>query len=179
MYHKKIEFSNAILKDRIQIIEDSEYKLTFRTYLEPDGGQYELHYHTKLNEKFKIIQGELNVIINNEEKTLIAEDEQTITNFTNHRFYNASGKQVIFDVEVLNPKRMISALQIMYGLVEDGKTNAKGLPNNIFHTAIGLQMMDAFSPKIPYFIQKFGISILAILGRILGIKKKLIKKYCK
>ena len=177
MNHKKIEFSNPILKDRIEVLEHSEDVLLFRTFLEPNGGQTTLHYHSRLHEKFKIIEGELNVMVNDDEVTLRLGDEQMITPFTRHKFYNKSTEKVVFDVEIAVPRRMLQALQIMYGLVEDGKTNKEGLPKNILHTAIGINMMDAFSPKIPYFLQKIGISILAGLGRLLGIEKMLIKKY--
>lgn len=179
MSSSEIEFSNPILKDRIKILESTPHKLVFRTFLAPNGGQHQLHYHSKLNETFKIIKGELNVIINQTEKKLTVGDQYTIENHTNHRFLNRSEVPVIFEVDILNPKKMINALQIMYGLVNDGKTASNGLPKNIFYTAIALHMMDAFSPKIPYLIQKTGISYLALLGKVLGIEKLLIAKYCK
>ncbi|WP_107037759.1 cupin domain-containing protein [Brumimicrobium mesophilum] len=178
MIYKKVEFSNPIIKDRLRIIENSKYKLIFRTFLESGGGQNQLHYHSKINETFKIIQGELNIIINNEEKILRTGDEYSILPYTNHMFYNKSDKQVVFDVEIKSPNKMMNALQIMYGLSSDEKTNKEGLPNNIFHTAIGLNLMDAFSPKIPFIVQKTGISFFYNLGKILGIEKQLINKYC-
>lgn len=178
MLDKKIEFSNSIIKDRLKIIENSNYKLIFRTFLESGGGQNQFHYHSKINETFKIIQGELNIVINKEEKTLITGDKYSISPFTNHMFYNRSDKQVIFDVEIKSPKKMINALQIMYGLTNDEKINKEGLPYNIFHTAIGLNLMDAFSTKIPFIIQKIGISFFYSLGKVLGIEKQLINKYC-
>lgn len=178
MENKKNEFSNFIIKDRLRIIENSKYKLKFRTFLESGGGQNQLHYHSKINETFKIIKGELNIVIDKEEKILITGKEYSIPPHTNHMFYNKSTEQVIFDVEIKNPGKMINALQIMYGLTNNGQTNKKGLPNNIFHTAIGLNMMDAFSPKIPYLLQKGSISIIALLGKTIGIEKALIEKHC-
>ncbi len=175
--HKK-RFSNPIIKDQIEILEDSEYKLIFRTYLQSGGGQSTFHYHSKLNEKFTIIEGELSVMLNSNEKVLKTNDEQIIKPFTIHKFYNTSDKEVIFDVEVTNAKQMKNALLIMYGLTADGKTNKDGLPNNIFHTAIGLKMMDAFTPEIPLILQKIGITVLATLGKIIGIEKILLQKYC-
>ncbi len=176
--HKKLEFSNPIIKDRIEVLKNSTSLLIFRTFLKPNGGQHELHYHTRLDEKFKVIKGTLNIMIGDRKMVLNAGDEQTIPPFTSHMFYNRSGEQVVFDVEVVNPQKMMNALQIMYGLTNDVKTNKKGLPNNILHTAIGLKMMDAFSPKVPYFIQKVGISTLATLGKIIGLEKQLVEKYC-
>ncbi|AUC77090.1 cupin domain-containing protein [Olleya sp. Bg11-27] len=179
MKNNKIEFSNPLIKDRIEILDNSEYKLTFRTFLESGGGQSQLHYHTKINETFKVISGELNIAFNNTEIILRVGNEYSIAPYTNHFFLNKSDKTVIFDVEILNPKKMIYALQIMYGITSDGKTNNEGLPSNILHAAIGLNMMDAFSPKVPLIIQKIVFSTLAIFGKIMGTEKLLIRKYCK
>jgi len=142
MNNKKIEFYNPIIKDRIEVLENSEQKLIFRTYLESGGGQNELHYHTKINETFRVISGELNVIVNDKELLLKVGSNYLIPPHTNHMFFNKSDEKVVFDVTILNPKKMITALRIFYGLTRDGKTNKDGLPNNIFHTAIGLHMMD-------------------------------------
>lgn len=177
MKNNNIEFSNPIIKDRIEVLESSNHKLVFRTFLKAGGGQNELHYHTKINETFRVISGELNVVINDKELLLKEGNTYVILPRTNHMFFNSSDKEVIFDVEILHPKKMIIALRIFYGLTLDGKTNRDGLPNNIFHTAIGLNMMDAFSPKVPFILQKAGIASLSILGKIIGIEKSLIKKY--
>ncbi|CAL2077897.1 cupin domain-containing protein [Tenacibaculum sp. 190524A02b] len=177
MRYKKSEFSNSVIKDRIEVIENSKHILRFRTFLEKGGGQNQLHYHTKINETFKVVQGELSVVLNKKESILKAGSSYTIPASTAHMFYNNSNEQVIFDVEILNPQKMIHGLKIMYGLANEGKINKEGLPKNIFYLTIALHMMDTFSPRIPYFIQKSGILILASLGKVLGIEKRLIEKY--
>ncbi|MEM6685971.1 MAG: cupin domain-containing protein [Bacteroidota bacterium] len=170
-------FSNPIIKDRVEILEDTDQLLKFRTYLEAGGGQNELHYHASITETFTMIKGELCVKLATSEIVLKAGDVKTIPQFTHHMFYNKSDSEVVFDVEITHPQNMLKALQIMYGLTKDGKVTKKGIPKNISHTAIGIKMMDAFSPKIPHFIQKFGINTLAFLGKISGLEKKLLTKY--
>ena len=178
MKNQNNEFSNTSIKDRIIVLENTTHKLVFRTFLESGGGQNQIHYHSKINETFKIIKGKLIVKINEEEKTLISGNKHTILPYTNHMFYNTSKEEVIFDVEIINPNKMIKGLQIMYGLNNDDKTNSRGLPKNILHAAIGLKMLDAFSPKAPHFIQKNTIAILAFLGNVFGVEKSLLDKYC-
>jgi len=170
-------FSNPVIKDKIEILYESEEKLIFRTYLQPKGGQSGLHYHTAITEKFKIIEGELNVIINNEKKQLQASEQAIIKKFDTHQFFNNSNEQVIFEVEITPAKEIKKALQIMYGLAKDGKVYKNGLPKNIIYTAIGIYMMDAYVPTIPRFLQKMGIIPLAYLAKSIGIEKKLILKY--
>ena len=172
-------FSNPILKDRIKILKETENQLIFRTYLEPTGGQSKLHFHTKIIEKFQVIQGELTVLLDKDENVFRTNESQLIAPLTSHRFYNKSNEEVVFDVEITHPGRMKHALQIMYGLAEDGKTNKAGLPKNLFHLAIGLNMMDAYSPDFSQKLQHFAIKTLADLGKAMGMEKKLMEKYCK
>jgi len=178
MQNKTIEFSNSIIKNRIEILENTALKLVFRTFLEPNGGQNQLHYHSKLNETFKVVEGELTLFIDKTEKKLACGETYCILHKTNHMFLNTSQKQVIFDVEIINPKKIINALQIIYGLANNGKTTKHGLPKNIFHIAICLNMMDTFSPKVPYVIQKYGFLAIASIGRIFKIEKRLVDRYC-
>ena len=177
MQNKKVEFSNSVIKDRILILEDTKENLIFKTFLAPGGGQNDLHYHSKLYEEFKIIKGELKVVLDKEEKTFVTGDKQIIEPFTNHKFYNNSKSEVVFEVKISKPGQMKKALQIMYGLVEDDKATKKGLPKNLFHIAIGIHLMDAFSPKCPFLLQKAGIKLLVFIAKLLKIDKKLFAKY--
>ncbi|TCI91330.1 cupin domain-containing protein [Tenacibaculum sp. M341] len=173
-----MKFSNPIIKDQIEILESSKHQLLFRTILAANGGQNQLHYHTAIKEIFKVRKGKLTVVVGDSKKVLTEGDEAIINSGVHHMFLNVSEEEAVFDVTVENPKRMIEGLQIMYGLASDGKINSKGLPKNIFHTVIALKMLDAFSPKYPFVIQKSIISLLSFLGTLFGVKKKLLDKYC-
>ena len=178
MLAKNNKFSNPIIKDEIEILYESEEKLVFRTYLKPNGGQSGFHYHTKISETFKVIKGELNVIINKNEKKLKDKDQITIREFESHCFYNKSGKNVIFDVEITPAREMKKGLQLFYGLAKDGKVYRNNMPKNIFYLAIGVNMMDAYIPNTPIILQKISISTLLLISKVLGINKRIINKYC-
>lgn len=171
-------FSNPVIKDEIEILFESDEKLIFRTFLKPNGGQSGVHYHTKITEKFTIIEGELNVIVNNIESVLKTNNELVISALDRHQFINKSGKNVIFEVEITPSIQIKNGLQIIYGLAQDGKIYKNGLPTNIFYMAIAIKMMDAYVPDLPLFIQKTGILSLAFIGKITGLEKKIVKKYC-
>jgi hypothetical protein len=66
----------------------------------------------------------------------------------------------------------------MYGLASDGKVNTAGIPRNIFHLAIGVQLLNAYIPSFPLKLQQLGIGLLSSIGQRFGIKKKLIETYC-
>ncbi|WP_378185414.1 cupin domain-containing protein [Aquimarina sp. W85] len=171
-------FSNPIIKDEIEILYESDEKLVFRTYLQAGGGQSGLHYHTKINERFKIMNGELTVTVNKTKSIVKPNDEVVINPFDVHRFENTSNTAVIFEVTITPPLEIRKALQTFYGLAKDGKVYDNGLPSNIFYMAIGLHMMDAYIPNVPRSMQRLGITTLALIGEAFGLKKKLLLRYC-
>jgi hypothetical protein len=65
-------------------------------FLSPRGGN-PLHYHKRFSESFKVIEGELNVQVGKEIRTLISNDTATVPINTIHRFFNSSGKPVSVD----------------------------------------------------------------------------------
>jgi len=151
--------------------------LIFNTYLQPKGGQTNRHYHTKLTEEFCVLEGELFLTLNQKNLTLKKGEVITIHPYDVHKFTNTTNKTVIFKVEVYPSGQISKGLQIIYGLANSGKTLKNGLPHNIFNIAISLNMMDAYIPNVPLGIQKTGIQLLAFLGKILGIEKKLIRQF--
>ena len=171
-------FYNPIIKDEIEILLESKHKLVFRTYLQPNGGQSGLHYHTNITETFKIIQGSLNIFHNGKERVLKTNDELSIKKFESHKFFNKTNDVVIFEVEINDPKEIMKGLQIIYGLANDRKVYKNGLPKNILYTAIAINKMDAYIPNVPLFVQKVGISILALVGKITGLESRLVSIYC-
>lgn len=178
MLKNKQRFSNPIIKDEIEILHDTKEKLVFRTYLEAGGGQSGIHYHTKITEKFKGIEGELTVMVNGEKKKLKPNSETVIKPYDTHQFLNASGEKVIFEVEITPGLNIINGLKIFYGLAKDGKVYKNGLPKNIFYTAVGLKMLDAYVINVPLRFQKMGISILAAIAKKIGVEQKLMSRYC-
>lgn len=171
-------YANPALQNEIVFLNATHEQLYFRTYLKSGGGQKQTHYHTKFCEHFKVIKGELQVEINATTKTLYKNDTATIRPYEVHRFYNASGTDVIFEVEARPALDLKQGFQIMYGLASDGKVNTAGIPRNIFHLAIGVQLLNAYIPSFPLKLQQLGIGLLSSIGQRFGIKKKLIETYC-
>ena len=178
MAKRNVTFSNPILNNEIGILSESEESLVFKTTLLPQSGQTQKHYHTKITEVFKVISGELQVFINNKPFLLKENETRQISPFTKHQFYNPTNKTVVFKVTVNTPGKLREGLQIMYGLAEDGKVYKNGLPKNILLMAIALQKMDTYVPNIPRGVQNLGITVLAFLGKTLGLEQKHLRKYC-
>jgi quercetin dioxygenase-like cupin family protein len=144
----------------------------------PKGGN-PLHYHRRFSETFTVTEGELSVQIGKEKMKL--KPGQTVTAPMNarHRFYNTSGKPVRFKVE-LKPasEGFENVLRIAFGLANDGQAGPNGMPKNLVHNGILMNMGEG------YFVGAF--SILESVFRFFGnsekgrkIEKDLLEKYCK
>ena len=178
MTTSRLKFSNPIIKDEIEIQSNSGGELVFTTLVKPGGKQAGVHYHTKITEVFTIISGELNVNVNKVPMILKKGQTLVIRPFDRHQFLNESSKDVLFKVQVTAAGDMQMGLQIIYGLANDKKVFKNGLPKNSYQAAIAIKMMDAFIPGVPLIIQKTGINVIAFIGSVIGVKKRLIARYC-
>jgi mannose-6-phosphate isomerase-like protein (cupin superfamily) len=153
-------------------------KTIMEILLGPKGGN-PLHYHTRFSESFKVIEGELKVQVGTEIKTLKAGDTAVAAVNKRHRFFNTSGGNVRFTVELTPASEGFeNVLRIAFGLAGDGQAGSNGMPKSFWHMTVLMNMGEG------YFVGVF--SVLEKIIRVLGKTKKakrleqeLITKYCK
>lgn len=172
-------FENPVIKDRVTVLKSSE-ETNGEYFLEqleiaPGGGNM-LHYHTGFTEKFSVVEGQLNVSLNGEEKILKAGEAALVPKFAHHRFYNSSDSYVTAIVEVRPARNFEKAVRMGYGLARDGKVTAKAVPKSIWHLAILFQLGESYLPGLPLPIQRGMFGALAGMARLLG-KDKELEKY--
>lgn len=173
---------NPVIKDSTTFIHTASETNNRFTEVEvtlmPAGGT-PLHYHNHYSETFKVSQGELSIIFGNKAMVVLKPGSHyTVSKGTQHRFFNATGKPVVFKV-LIEPgcAGFENALRIMYGLATDGHTNAKALPKSWKHIAVITNMSDMNSPGI--------LSLIAPLFRWYAKSKAgqnterlLLNRYC-
>lgn len=172
---------NPIQKDKVTFIKtaaETNHQYTLiRVELAPLG-EVGLHYHKTYTEKFSVIQGTLGITLGNTDILLNQGESATAEKDILHRFYNPSKTNtVIFDTEIRPASAGFErSLQILYGLARDGKTNQKGIPKNIFHLALLLELGES---KLPGKYSDFEFILLKIakLARWLKIDESLKKYY--
>lgn len=128
-------------------------------------------------ELFEVIDGELTVQINNEERIVKPGEQLLVDKKTNHRFRNTSDQPVSFYVTLTPGHQFEESMRIAYGLIADGKINKKGFPQNFFHLSMILKMQDTNLANVPLFIQKFIFGNASYIGKLLGMDKSLKKIY--
>jgi quercetin dioxygenase-like cupin family protein len=169
-----------VQKDAAIFLETTEETGGRRTLLEielaPGGGNVP-HRHLSYGERFVSLDGELTVRVDGLLHVLQPGDEATAEAGVLHCFANETDEPVRFQVAIAPGHRGFEqALQIGYGLAEDGLTNDKGIPKNLVHTAVLMEMgelrvdgpMRALMPLL---------RLLARWGRRRGADAALVERY--
>jgi hypothetical protein len=97
---------------------------------------------------------------------------------TAHRFWNSSTQPVVFEVEIRPARNFEKAIRAQFGLVEDGKTNEKAIPNNILELALIYELSESYIAGMPLFLQKGIFGALARVARLLSYDPE-FSKYTK
>jgi quercetin dioxygenase-like cupin family protein len=173
---------NPIQKDYVTFLETSASTGGKRSLheieLAPGGGNVP-HYHLNFDERFEVLEGELDVLVGKTTYTLRPGETKTAVANTLHNFKNTTDKTTRFlvDIQPGSPGHE-QALQIMYGLATDGKANKQGLPTNINHLAIVFVLAGARVPGMMSLMMPL-FRLIAARARKLGIERELIEKYCR
>jgi quercetin dioxygenase-like cupin family protein len=174
------EIYNPVQRDRVTFLKTAAETGGELTLLEMEvapGGGNMLHTHTTYSERFTVIEGELGVQIGQQQRVLRAGETDIVPARVVHRWFNSSSQPARIYVE-LRPSHagFEQTLRIGYGLAADGRTNAAGIPTNMLHLALLLQMgdMELVGP-IAMLAPLF--KLLARVARRRGVEAELMARY--
>jgi mannose-6-phosphate isomerase-like protein (cupin superfamily) len=173
---------NPVIGEKIIFLSTSKKSNGARSLLEiflsPKGGN-PLHYQKRFSETFEVLEGELNVQIGKVIRILKPGDRATAPINTVHRFFNASGRPVHFTCELVPASEGFeNVLRIGCGLAKDGKAGKNGMPRNLRHMAILMNMGEGYFVGIFSVFEKLFRS-LANTRKAKRIQTELIDRYCK
>lgn len=130
-----------------------------------------LHKHLKCEERFEVIRGKLGVVLNHSQQILEQGQNIIIPPGTPHTFWNAGSSELCFITEVRPPGDLQTYWETVFGLAQDGKVNANGLPN-LLQLAVVAPMADSYDPRVPVALTKVLVAVLGAIGRLLGYKAR-------
>ncbi|WP_159799760.1 cupin domain-containing protein [Flavobacterium sp. MK4S-17] len=139
-------YHNSLNGEYTQIIESAaqtngEYSL-LEVQLMPGGGN-PLHYHTRFTEEFTAIKGKLGIQYQEKVLHLSPGHSCLIPIGKEHRFFNDTDEPIIFRITLRKGQPGFeNFIKVLFGLVNDGKTNKKFIPKNPFYAALLLHWGD-------------------------------------
>jgi len=129
------------------------------------------HYHPVQEEDFAVIEGEVTVKINGQLSVYKAGDHFFIPKGTAHAMWNASPHKTVLNWQVRPALNTEYFLETTHGLVKDGKTNSKGMPDLLQVAAIANHYKRSFRlTNPPYVAQRIIFSLLAPIAYLAGKK---------
>jgi quercetin dioxygenase-like cupin family protein len=171
---------SPVQRDAAIFLETSEESGGIRTLVEVElapGGGNAPHKHLSFSEHFICVEGELTVRADGLLHVLQPGDEATAEPGVIHNFANETIEPVRFQVELRPGHRGFEqALQIAYGLAEDGLTNDKGIPKQLVHTAVLMEMGETRVVG-PIRVLVPVLKLLARWGRRRGADAALVERY--
>ena len=141
-------------------------------YTKPTPARPPVHYHPHQEERFEVLSGRLNVLVDGKERTLEEGEVLTIPPGISHEMW-AEEAGIRVNWQTRPAMRTEEFFETIWGLAKDGKTNEKGVPNLLKVAVIADEYADEFrlaSP--PLFVQRALFAILAPVGKLLGYRAR-------
>jgi quercetin dioxygenase-like cupin family protein len=139
-------------------------------YAKPTSSRPPAHHHPRQEERFEVLSGRLNVLVDGQERTLEEGEVLIVAPGVPHQMWAAeAGVRVNWQTR---PALKTEAFfETVWGLAKDGKVNYKGVPNPLRAALIAREYEDVFrlaSP--PWAVQRLLFGSLAPVGRLLGYR---------
>lgn len=178
----KRTITNPISGEQVTFLHTSAetkgLKTVIEIVLQPNGEGPPPHYHKAYSETFRILEGEVSLLIGRESKIAKEGDTYTIKESQVHTFKNDSSLPARIEV-TLTPghEGFENAISILFGLSKDGLVSEKGLPNKLVNLAIINAISDSHFTGILSFISSI-LNITISKQKMAVAQADLIEKYC-
>lgn len=154
---------------------DGEYTL-LEIDLEP-GGANGPHYHGQFSETFTAVEGTAGVHLNGEDIYLEEGESITAEIGDTHYFFNDGEERVRFQVRIEpGSPGFEKGLYILYGLINDGKVDEEGIPEDPLHLGLFVAYSDTRAPGVLRVMNPF-FNRLAGRAQRTGVESELVQRY--
>jgi quercetin dioxygenase-like cupin family protein len=164
---------NRVTGERVVIITGTEETngelLVTDLFIGPKGAVAGEHVHPNIEERFTVLRGTVGFRLNGVEKIAPLNETLVVPPGVVHDWWNAGSDEAHVRVEIRPGARFEAMALNMFGLANDGKTNAKGMPNPLQLAVLGKEFQDVVTfTNPPPAVQKVMFALLAPVGRLLG-----------
>jgi mannose-6-phosphate isomerase-like protein (cupin superfamily) len=130
--------------------EGDDTSLVAELHVQPGGAVAGEHVHHHFDEQFTVESGRIGFRLNGAESEAGPGDVVEIPSGSWHDWWNASDEEeAVARVTVSDGERFVLMIENMFGLANDGHTNAKGMPNPLQLTMFATEFRDVIVFKRP------------------------------
>jgi quercetin dioxygenase-like cupin family protein len=136
--------------------------------LAPHGIGPTEHVHPIIEERFHVLSGTLSTRVGGSERTVEAGEGFVVSPGTPHRWWNDTDEEVRISYEVRPALPLDRFLESVFALVQQGKTNRRGLPNPVRMAPILQRHHDVVHlARPPLVIQRAALWMLGLVAKML------------
>jgi mannose-6-phosphate isomerase-like protein (cupin superfamily) len=129
------------------------------------------HLHPRIEEVFRVLEGELTVLRNGERSTLHQGEAAEIAPGTWHDWWNEGAVDALVRVEVTPGERFVHMIETLFGLAREGHVDDKGMPSPLQMALLGSEFSDVFVfRRPPPSLQRAMFAALGPIARMRGYR---------
>jgi quercetin dioxygenase-like cupin family protein len=166
---------NPVTGERVVVrvgTEESEGGLLVAdAYVRPGGAVTGEHVHPAIEEYFTVVRGRVGFRLDGRETIAELGQRLRVPAGMAHDWWNAGEEEAHVTVEIRPGARFEEMIVNLFGLAQDGKTNAKGMPNLLQSALFAREFEDVmYFTKPPRAVQKVLFAVLAPIAWTLGYR---------
>lgn len=156
---------------RLGTEESRGERLEADLYVKPGGAVATEHIHPTIEEWFTVVSGRVGFRMDGQESIAEPGERLYVPAGMTHDWWNAGDEEAHVVVEIQPGARFEEAICNMFGLAQDGKTNAKGMPNILQLAVFAREFEDVmYLSRPPRLVQKVLFGLLAPVARLAGYR---------
>ena len=168
-------FENPVTGERVVVRVGTEESggdlLVADLYIRPGGAVAGEHVHTRIEEWFTVRQGRVAFRLDGRESIAPHNQRLHVPADVAHDWWNAGEEEAHVVVEVAPGARFEEMIKNLYGLAQDGRTDAKGMPGLLQSALFAREFEDVlYFTRPPRTVQKLLFDAVAPVARLMGYR---------
>jgi quercetin dioxygenase-like cupin family protein len=168
-------YENRVQGDRFVVREGSEdtggERLVGDLYIRPGGAVAAKHVHAYITERFEVVTGTVRFHVGGRDELARQGEPVEVLPGVVHDWWNVGEDEAHVLVDIRPAERFELMIANLYGLANDGKTNARGVPNLLPLALFAREFRrEGEFIRPPRIVQRLLFALLAPIARVRGYK---------
>jgi mannose-6-phosphate isomerase-like protein (cupin superfamily) len=174
-------YENRVTREYCVILRGSDDRgdgpVVVHLLARPGAAVAAAHVHPNYDERFRVVSGHLTASIDGREQRLGPGEDALVPAGVVHDWWNASTTEdahVLVEIQAIgdaDPARFELMIGQVFGLANDGKSDAKGRPRPLHGVLIAQEFADVIRfAKPPQLVQRAAIALLGPIARRRGLR---------
>jgi quercetin dioxygenase-like cupin family protein len=169
VYENPVTGERAVV--RVGTDENAGARLVVDLYIRPGGAVAGEHVHPAIHERFTVLEGRVGFAIGRKKSVAKLGETLDVPPGVIHNWWNLGLEEAKVAVEIEPAARFEEMIRNFFGLAQDGKTNARGMPHLLQLVMLAREFADVVQfTRPPRLVQRALFGVLAPVARLAGYR---------